>query len=169
MAEKQRLLDEIEKLNSALGVIQSAMKVAGAVNPGEFVGICQDNMGQLKNMQRRCGLEMPPCWVTPEGQIEYTFSITVRSATLHVEPTWPPHRFSQLKSISAPTINTSTVMSLPEFSSGMRPFYDFGRSSDPECRFFVRVRDGTGVAEKKAWQDGLDVVESIFYKRIVDK
>ncbi len=49
----------------------------------------------------------------------------------------------------------------------MRPFYDWGRSADIECRFYVTVRYGTGETEKKAWQDGLNTVESIFYKRIV--
>ena len=166
-AEKQMLIDENKKIANAFHLVQAAMKEAGANDPGEFVGICHDNRGQLKNLQRRCGLEMPPCWATAEGRIEYAYLVTVRSTDLLVEPTWPPHRSSQLASINAPAIDTSTEMSLPKFRSSMRPFYDWGRSANPGCRFSVRVRDGTGETEKKAWQDGLDAVESIFYKRIV--
>ncbi len=166
-AEKQMLIDENKKIANALDLVQAAMKEAGANDPGEFVGICHDNRGQLKNLQRRCGLEMPPCWATAEGRIEFAYLVTVRSTDLLVEPTWPPHRSSQRASINAPAIDTSTEMSLPKFRSSMRPFYDWGRFANPECRFSVKVRDGTGETEKKAWQDGLDTVESIFYKRIV--
>ena len=121
-------------------------------------------VGQLANLERRAGaVGKPPCWVTPDGQAEYTYKITITDLELTVEPIWRAERASEMERIGASLSREIVSYDDESFSRAMYPFLAFGAESDPECRFFVQVIDETG-PYKDAWQARLALVEGYFYK-----
>ncbi len=121
-------------------------------------------VGQMANLERRAGgVGKPPCWVTPNGQAEYTYKITITDLAFIVEPVWRAERAADLERIGASLNRDIVIYDNEEFSRAMYPFLAFGVESDPECRFFVQVIDDTGPF-KDAWQQRLALVEGYFYK-----
>ncbi len=165
--------DELRRKNKELGRslddIENAMRDAGVKQPRELARRLTDLTGQMANLQRRSkGIGDPPCWVSREGDIEYTYIVRVLDTGLRVEADWPVHRSGILKKIGAPEITGPTSMTQSEFRSRMRVLYEYGQNSDPKCRFFVKVLDETGASQKAAWRSGLKVVEGYFYKRFLN-
>jgi len=162
----QRSLRAVE---GALDTVGGAEDVAAAV--GELAAYNRElqlrNMqlvGQLANLERRAGgVGKPPCWVTPDGQAEYTYKITITDLDFTVEPVWREERAADMERIGASLSRDTVQYDDESFSRAMYPFLAYGVESDPECRFFVQVIDDTGPF-KGAWQDRLALVEGYFYK-----
>ncbi len=162
----QRSLRAVE---GALDTVGGAEDVATAV--GELAAYNRELqirnlqlVGQLANLERRAGgVGKPPCWVTPDGQAEYTYKITITDLDFTVEPVWREERAQDMERIGASLSRDTVQYDDESFSRAMYPFLAYGVQSDPECRFFVQVIDDTGPF-KEAWQDRLALVEGYFYK-----
>ena len=169
LAETDKLRSKNKELVRSLDAIETAMRDAGVKQPSELVRRLTELTGQMANLQRRSkGIGDPPCWVSPKGKIEFTYIVTVLDTGFRVEADWPVHRSGILKKIGAPEIIGPTSMTHSEFRSRMRVLDKYGKNSDPKCRFFVKVLDGTGASRKAAWRSGLRVVEGYFYKKFLN-
>ncbi|NNG02470.1 MAG: hypothetical protein HKM95_00010 [Inquilinus sp.] len=173
LAQARRKAGDVER---TLGAVEGALAAVGggrdaATKVAELVDHNRELrlrnlqlIGQLANLERRAdGIGKPPCWVAPDGKPEYTYKITITDLDFVVEPRWRQARAPDIERIGAPIGRETIHYDDEEFSRAMYPFLAFGAESDPECRFFVQVVDGTGPF-KGAWQARLALVEGYFYK-----
>ncbi|ARD45112.1 hypothetical protein [Colwellia sp. PAMC 21821] len=117
--------------------------------------------GQVANLSN--GLEFPPCWATEEGKAQYTYRVTVYDDSLHVNTIYPSSREESYISLMGKS-SLDKRFSLQEFKIQFGVFYTKAVNSVPECRFFVQVYDATSPNSKDEWKEGLNTIESIFYK-----
>ncbi len=129
--------------------------------------------GQVANLERRSGpggTEMPPCWVTSTGEIQYVFDVELTNNAaggriiVHDSST-TGHDQERAQLFRALKFEQSLRES--DFLDETQPFYAFGKAQKPECRFFVRVIDNTGSNEKELFKSLLGTVERHFYKRLM--
>jgi hypothetical protein len=128
--------------------------------------------GELANLQKKLvaagyGTEMPPCWVTQGGTIEYIFDISLTSNGIVVHDNALPDHAEDEKRL-APQMMFDSVLVRDEFLRATQGLYDWSRGQHPECRFFVRVFDRTKSGEKAIYKGELQTVEGHFYKLLVN-
>lgn len=121
---------------------------------------------QLAYWQRRAGgrsNELPPCWIHPETKrVEYIFDVELVSAGLIVHDRDIPQRRAEKAALPIGPVSFGAVLSGSAFLDQTRALFDV--SEERECRFFVRVFDRTGAAEKDAYKKHMSIVEQHFYK-----
>lgn len=118
-------------------------------------------ISQVQNLASR-GKVLPPCWATEEGRNEYTFNIEINNDNLFVIPDYPSYRSKQYYELANIEIENKST-SYNDFIEGTMAFYDYGRNSIPECRFYVRLFDRTSDTAKDAYKKGRAFAERIFY------
>ncbi|MCB1883089.1 MAG: hypothetical protein KDG89_03680 [Geminicoccaceae bacterium] len=111
------------------------------------------------------GVEWPSCWFDGQGRIEYLYDVALQGDGLVVRPTNLPHRARDRAALPALALAVGRAESPERFLRATRPLYDWSVEND--CRFFVRVHDGTGPAQKRLYQNRLRTVEAHFYKLLV--
>lgn len=116
---------------------------------------------QLQRIGR--GGELPPCWVTEEGQIEYILDIDLLGSNqLRVRDVTPVSRTIDRRSLPISPALFGGPLSPRQFLDLTRPLYEYGQGRD--CRFYVIARDRTGPTQKGTFQQLLLTVEGHFYK-----
>ncbi len=176
LGEVARYKDDAEEAERSLRAVEGALDTVGggddvvtavtelAAYNRELQIRNMQLIGQLANLERRAGsVGKPPCWVTPDGQAEYTYKITITDVDFVVEPVWREGRAEDMERIGASLSREIVNHDDESFTRAMYPFLAHGVESDPECRFFVQVIDETGPF-KDAWQERLALVEGYFYK-----
>lgn len=123
--------------------------------------------GQIEYQARKLqglgrGTEMPPCWVTPAGRIEYLYDIRLTSAGLVVTATDLPHRNQERTTLPGARASLGVALSEQTFTNEHLPLFEWSKQHD--CRFFVRVIDRAGAGEKAAYKRLLRAVEVRYYK-----
>lgn len=121
-------------------------------------------IGQVENLSN--GLEFPPCWANSDGRAQYTYFVEVRDSSLVVTSIYPEERKDAYFKLMA-TDYAQTELSLKDFNQQLSIFYKDAVNRKPECRYFVKIEDKTSAAAKREYKQGLQVVESIFYKYLV--
>ena len=159
--------DELEKRNAVLEtrIAEYERMVArtDAESFEELVSRFETIQGQMKNLQKRAGLDAPPCWVDSEGGLQYTFKVTILDNKLKVERIWPQSRTDEIRKLGLPVEGYPLYMEHSEFRNRMRGFYDKGRRQG--CRYFVELDEN--VNTKSALKQGQRLVEGYFYVRRV--
>lgn len=122
-------------------------------------------IGQVENLSN--GLEFPPCWATADGRAQYTFIVSVKDDSLIVTSVYPAERKNAYFQMMNSNYNNSEF-SLNEFTQQLDVFYKDAISRKPECRYFVKVVDETSVGAKSEYKLGLQKIESIFYKYLMN-
>jgi len=131
--------------------------------------------GQMTNLQHRCGsggTQMPPCWVTANGEAEYIFDVDLVSGgedgqiLLHDDHV-TSHDDDKARLFQSVTFDRPLTES--QFLDQTGALYAFGRQQKPECRFFVRVQDRTEAHDKEVFKDLLLTVEEHFYKKLLSE
>ncbi len=171
------LRDPVERLANAL----AKAGVAGAhtkdiVNRLAGLTACrnelQQKQGQMLNLQRKLvalgghGTEMPPCWVTPDGHIEYIFDVTLTSSGLIVHDNLLPDHIDEEKRFLS-GMSFDKELTSEQFLGATNQIYEQGRTQ--KCGFFVRVFDGTRPNQKAVYKQRLQTVEAHFYKLLADR
>jgi hypothetical protein len=123
--------------------------------------------GQLANAQKKLvslgkGSEMPSCWAKTDGTVEYIYEVAVNSNGMIVRKTNLPHREADRGLLPNSKLIENQDVSSSEFRSMTRPIYQW--SIEKKCRFYVKVYDLTGIAEKDIYKQRLKTVEGYFYK-----
>ena len=140
---------------------------------GALVNSEETLQGQVANLTRRCGgggTEMPPCWVTRNGEIEFFADVELRSdgsgGTIAMFDDAVPGHEEERKSLFS-DLKFGQPLTESEFLDQTEALYDFGESQKPQCRFFVRVVDHTGPEDKEIFKSLLHTVEQHFYKKLI--
>ncbi len=162
--------ESIQELIDSLGVTPAFIDSLDSSN--ETLAQELENVrGQLRNLQERAGngLDHPPCWAAPDGEIEYMFDVTLQADEIDVVAVWPPHRDAEAQTMPGVLELADRTVSLGEFARLSAPILTWSQHQDPECRHFVSIFDGVGdgPGAKDAFQEGLLTVEHAFYKRAV--
>ena len=113
---------------------------------------------------------MPPCWVTPSGEIEYFSDVellsTASGGRVVMHDNRVPGHEKDKKSLLI-DVRFDHPSTESEFLDQTQALYEFGRQQKPECRFFVRVIDHTGPQDKELFKSLLQTVEQHFYKKLI--
>jgi hypothetical protein len=168
--------EEIEKLKATRGALE---KVLADVKSKGAKGVAQqleeqgfkigNQEGQLRHYEKRLaevgqGKGERPCWVRPDGKIEYLYDVVLTSNGIRMREYMLPDRAAARTRYPMPAIDAGETLTPGEFLRRTYPLY---RSSLAEnCRFFVVIYDGTGAQEKVLYKSLLKTVESHFYKSL---
>jgi hypothetical protein len=125
--------------------------------------------GQLKHLQNKLekagfGKGERPCWVKPDGTIEFLFDVVLASDGIRMRENLFPSRGRERAALPMPVTDASEVLTESEFVRRTQPLYDSSLAAN--CRFFVTIFDATGPAEKDLYKSLLRTVEGHFYKRL---
>jgi len=123
--------------------------------------------GQLANAQKKLvslgkGSEMPSCWAKADGTVEYIYEIAINTNGMIVRKTNLPHREAYRSLLPNTKLVEKQNVSSSEFRSMTRPIYQWSKVK--KCRFYVKVYDLTGIAEKDIYKQRLKTVEGYFYR-----
>jgi len=105
-----------------------------------------------------------PCWVKPDGTIEYLYDVVLTSNGIRMREYRYENRESERSLLPMPAVDPLEVLSPSEFLQRTEPL--FKHSLATNCRFFVVVYDATGPTEKELYKQLLRTVEGHFYKRL---
>jgi len=151
--------------------ILSTMKNGGIAGAVDSLGDLIDNLnGALKNANEKLknsglgGTGERPCWVRPNGTIDYLYDVVLESRGIRMREIRYPEREKERGRLPMPTIDPMEVLSPGEFLRLTEPLYL--RSLTDSCRYFVVIYDGTGPTEKETYKRLLRTVEGHFYKRL---
>jgi hypothetical protein len=118
---------------------------------------------QMKKLGK--GGELPPCWVTTNGQIEYLFDIQLQGGgSIVVGDATPPTRVIDRRDLPIPAELFGGGLTPSRFRALTAPLYEY--SQKRECRFYVIARDRTGPTQKVLFKNLLLTVEGHFYKSL---
>ena len=125
--------------------------------------------GQLEHLEDKLkeaglGKGERPCWVKPDGTIEYLFDVVLASNGIRMRENAFPHRGKERESLPFPQTNPSEVLTEGEFLRRTQGLFE--SSAAQNCRFFVVVYDATEPSEKDLYKSLLRTVEGHFYKRL---
>lgn len=168
---------EVQRSIQVAGAVDRALRDAGAKplpkgNEAEAVaGMVKetaDLRGQMANMRNRFnavgkGLDHPPCWADEAGNIEYIFSVELRSGVINIMPAWPERRRADAEKIPGVTELISTPLNVERFRFLSRPILDISKRQDPECRHFVHLINS--IESRREADQARWMVEEFFYKR----
>lgn len=129
----------------------------------------EDKEGQLQRYEEQLqtaglGKGERPCWVRPDGTIEYLYEVVLASGGIRMREVSNPERLEQRQSLPMPPIDDAATLTPAEFVSLTKPLYDTSLAKN--CRFFVAVYDETEAHEKSLYKSLLQTVEGHFYKRL---
>jgi len=105
-----------------------------------------------------------PCWVRPDGTIDYLYDVVLASNGIRMREYEYPHRMRERSMLPMPKVDPSKTLSPAEFLRITEPLYNSSLAEN--CRFFVVVYDATGPTEKELYKKLLRTVEDHFYKRL---
>jgi hypothetical protein len=170
--------EEIAKLRAVGDALRKALADVGSNGPDAAVDRLQeqelkiaDQEGQLKRYERRLSEEgrgkgERPCWVKPDGTIDYLYDVVLTSGGIRMREYVLPHRAVQRAKLPMPAVDSKETLAPAEFLRRTRPLFDRGLAEN--CRFFTVIYDGTASNEKALYKSLLRTVEGHFYKRLDD-
>ena len=122
--------------------------------------------GQLKRYEKQLeqvgqGKGARPCWVQPDGTIDYLYDVVLTSSGIRMKEYPYPSRAGERALLPMPPADPAETLSESEFLRRTLPLY---RSSEAQnCRFFVWIYDGTGPQDKELYKRLRRAVEGHFY------
>jgi hypothetical protein len=105
-----------------------------------------------------------PCWVKPDGTIEFLFDVVLTTKGIRMQENLYPSRTKERSDLPMPETDPSETLTEAEFLTRTLPLYNSSLALN--CRFFVTVYDGTASEEKERYKSLLRTVEGHFYKRL---
>lgn len=168
-AERETFRRTIAQLSASLrqAKIPSADSLAQTIAQQQFE--LQNKEGQLKRYEDKLkalgqGKGERPCWVRPDGTIEFLYNVVLESSGIRMQEIAPASREAERVHLPMPVVRPDEVLSQDEFLRRTQALY---RSSLAQnCRFFVVIFDGTQSHEKVKYKALLRSVEEHFYKRL---
>jgi hypothetical protein len=105
-----------------------------------------------------------PCWVQPDGRIDYLYDVVLGSDGIRMSELPHPERAAERALLPMPITDKREALSETEFLRHTNAIYAY--STNAQCRFFVVVYDSTAAHEKPLYKNLLRAVEGHFYKRL---
>jgi hypothetical protein len=167
---------EIENLRRTSEELERTLRDSGVRDPklvaakmeGQQFDL-QNKEGQLARAEKKLtelgqGKGERPCWVRPDGTIDYLYEVVLTSTGIRMRELEYPDRAAERALLPMPTVQPDEVLSSAEFEARTKPLYRDGLAKN--CRFFVVIYDGTEAHEKATYKSLLRIVEGHFYKRL---
>jgi hypothetical protein len=128
-----------------------------------------NQQGQLAHYEKQLlnaglGKGERPCWVKPDGTIEFLFDVVLASNGIRMRENVFPNRDKERSALPMAATDPNEVLTEGEFLRRTAPLYNSSLSAN--CRFFVTVYDATGPAQKDLYKSLMRTVEGHFYKRL---
>ncbi|HEX6996577.1 MAG TPA: hypothetical protein VF322_00430 [Gammaproteobacteria bacterium] len=108
------------------------------------------------------GIGGRPCWVQPNGAIDFLYDVVLRSNGISMRERPHPHRAAERALLPLPAVDPAEVLTPAEFLRRTAPLYAHAQKEN--CVFFVVVYDATAPHEKETFIRLLRAVEGHFYK-----
>lgn len=169
LQERERALQRaIEKLSRVGGVSDANALAKEVVDQAASMNNLRGQTEYLKQELAKVGKGgvLPPCWVTPDGKIDYLLDVVLDSRGLRVRESYPVSRQAERNLLPMPKLNASRIYSQSEFRAATAGVFAWSSRQDPECRFYVTIYDTTGAHEKLLYKQLMETVEGHFYKRL---
>jgi hypothetical protein len=152
------LKEVTDRLNLANQVLQAAgekpdaQKIADILAAGKEAGQKINNLqgqnvfleNELKSLGK--GNELPSCWTTPDGHVEYIFDALIKTDGVQMTDNAIPHRADEEARLPISMIRFGSVTDIGDFTTQTRPIYDW--SEHEKCRFYVRIRSSEPAMRK---------------------
>jgi hypothetical protein len=103
-----------------------------------------------------------PCWVQPNGDIDFLYDVVLRSKGISMRERDYAHRTAERARLPMPAVDPAETLTANEFLRRTAPLY--AQAKRDNCVFFVVVYDATEPHEKDVFIDLLRTVEGHFYK-----
>jgi hypothetical protein len=170
--------EQIERLKNAADSLEKIAQHAQGKGPEAIADQLErqaekiaNQEGQLKYFENKLaetgnGKDERPCWVRPDGTIEYLYEVVLVSSGIQMREYENPERAVERARLPMPIVDPQAVLAPDEFLRVTRPLYN--ESLAENCRFFVVIYDGTEPYEKGVYKSLLRTVESHFYKRLAN-
>lgn len=119
--------------------------------------------GQVANLTRRInvggGRDLPPCWASRDGRVEYLFAIIIRDDGLIISSAAPESRIREYARIPNVDQLTSDAVTLEAFKKLAHPILE--DSDTRQCRHYVTITDRSEFSYKATL-----TIEDYFYKYV---
>jgi hypothetical protein len=160
LSQIERIKQELRDSNHPEALLTTLEKQAFTLSNQE---------GQLKYYETKlqeagAGKGERPCWVDPNGTIEFLFDVVLSSEGIRMREVSNPTRTKERGALPVPETDEHTILTPAEFTRRTVPLYESSLAAN--CRFFVRVFDATGPTEKDLYKSLLHTVEAHFFKRL---
>jgi hypothetical protein len=160
LEEIRRVKEQIAKDDSTKTLAQEVERQSHRIGNQE---------GQLRRYEERLkeaglGKGERPCWVKPDGTIEYLYDVVLGSNGIRMREYRYDHREPHRALLPMPVIDPTELLSSAEFLRRTERLYN--HSVRTNCRFFVVVYDATAPNEKELYKAQLRTVEGHFFKRL---
>jgi hypothetical protein len=173
-AARQSLNEMKDAVGQLQKVLDSAKKdgAESVAKQVEFASYRLANQeGQLKRYESQLadagkGKGERPCWVEPDGKIDYLYDVVLTSTGIRMREYQYPARIAERRLLPMPVVDPNETLTEGEFLRRTAPLFDYSRTAN--CRFFVVIYDATAAHEKPLYKDLLRTVEGHFYKRNAD-
>ncbi|GIZ51098.1 hypothetical protein [Noviherbaspirillum aridicola] len=147
---------------------ESEQLARSQTNPTDLKRENTDLRGQLayltRQLNRKGGVDHPPCWPDENGKIEFLINVETRPDGYVVSKAWLPHREQEARSLPGLEQAISSGFLTPaNFAAAMQPILNWSKKQDPQCRHFVHLT--TTIADGNARDRARRQVEGFFYKR----
>ena len=168
LQETRAVLEQISRIRDQIEKEGGSEALAKQVEQQSYRIANQE--GQLQYYSSRLkeaglGKGERPCWVKPDGTIEYLYDVVLASNGIRMrEYNKYDHREPERSLLPMPAVDPNEVLRPAEFRRRTQPLYN--RSLAANCRFFVVIYDATGPTEKELYKQLLGTVEEHFYKRL---
>jgi hypothetical protein len=125
--------------------------------------------GQLQRYEKQLadaglGKGERPCWVKPDGTIEFLYDVVLASKGIRMREIQNPLRARERDLLPMPQVEPDTYLSQEKFRQMTYPLFESSLALN--CRFFVVIYDDTLPTEKERYKSLLRTVEGHFYKRL---
>jgi len=108
---------------------------------------------------------LPPCWIGPDGKIQYIYDAHLREDGIVLVDNHVPGREADQENLAVHGFDFSGPMEVGPFITAGQPLRAYGNKND--CRFYVRVFDETQTQSKVRYKQLLAGVEEVFYKLLM--
>jgi hypothetical protein len=164
---------EIERQRAVRDELTAALQITESGKTDEVIRRIEEQSykmanqeGQLKRVEKQLeqfgqGKGVRPCWVQPDGTIDYLYDVVLTSGGIRMKEYQHLSRAAERALLPMPKTDPDETLSEAEFLSRTRPLYE--SSVADNCRFFVYLYDGTGAQEKTLYKRLRRTVEGHFY------
>jgi len=173
LKEGKEVLDEMREASRQIQEIATTAKQGDGAEIAKAIKAQSHRIanqeGQLKRYETMLeasgqGKGERPCWVKPDGKIDYLYEVVLGSDGIRMRELIYPERTEERKLLPMPEVDPNEALTEALFLAGTRPLFESSLAAN--CRFFVVVYDGTAVHEKPLYKSQLRTVEGHFYKRL---
>jgi hypothetical protein len=106
------------------------------------------------------GFDLPPCWVDPNGKIQYIFDASLQDDGIEVDDNGITGREADQAKLPLGRVQFRTLLNRSDFAAAFQPLLDW--SNQHGCRFYVRLYDDMKTADRSEYKSLRGTVEGYF-------